>query len=118
LLCLVLVWILAGIVAWRSARPGAWSAGWGWTVATLLLLLAVLVVSWSATFARLDGSARAVVLDPSVDVLAGPGENNASLFTVHEGLTVEVLSERESWVQVSLPNGYNGWVPRGALGVV
>ena len=49
------------------------------------------------------------------DVLAGPGENNATLFTVHEGLTLEVRSERQDWVQVSLPNGLNGWVRRGAV---
>ena len=59
-----------------------------------------------------------MVLDDSVEVLAGPGENNASLFTVHEGLTLTVRSERPGWVQVSLPNGLNGWVPRTVLGFV
>ena len=58
----------------------------------------------------------AIVLDEVVDVLAGPGHNNATLFTVHEGLTVEVRGELGAeWVQVSLPNGLNGWLPSDVL---
>lgn len=115
---LALFWGLAGIVAWRTSRPGGWSPAWGWTVAGLMAALCVVTASWYATVTHLEGAPLAVVIESSVDVLAGPGENNASLFTVHEGLTVEVRSERENWVQVSLPNGLNGWVPRGAVGLV
>ena len=35
-----------------------------------------------------------------------------------EGLDVEVWGEREEWIQVRLPNGVSGWVPRGAVEVV
>lgn len=115
---LVLVWITAGLVAWRSARPGGWNAGSGWTLASLLLLAAIAIFSWSTTHARLQGTRLAVVLGDTVEVLAGPGQNNASLFTVHEGLTLEVRAERQEWVQVSLPNGLHGWIPRDALGFV
>jgi hypothetical protein len=113
-----LIWLAAAIVAWRSARPGGWTAGWGWAIAGLVVAFLVVTVSWYSTFARVEGTRLAVVLEESVDVLAGPGENNASLFTVHEGLTIEVRSERESWLQVSLPNGLNGWVPRRSVGLV
>jgi len=75
-------------------------------------------ISWLVTWERLEGERLAVVLDPAVEVLAGPGENNASLFTVHEGLTLTIRAERPDWVQVSLPNGLNGWIPRTALGFV
>jgi tetratricopeptide (TPR) repeat protein len=118
LLAVALVWAAAGVIAWRSSKPGGWSPAWGWTLAALVLAASIAGLSWSTTLHRLEGAPLAVVLDPAVDVLAGPGENNAALFTVHEGLTVEVRSEREDWVQVSLPNGLNGWVPRKALGVV
>jgi len=59
-----------------------------------------------------------VVQNEAVDVLAGPGPNNPTLFTVHEGLTLEVRSIREGWLQVSLPNGLNGWIDARALGIV
>ena len=77
-----------------------------------------MTLSWYTTFERLEGTRRAVVLGDAVDVLAGPGQNNASLFTVHAGLTLEVRAERQEWIQVSLPNGLHGWIPRDALGFV
>ena len=90
----------------------------GWTLAALVLAASLTALSWGGTWQRLEGERVAVVLAASVEVLAGPGENNASLFTVHEGLTLTVRSERPDWVQVSLPNGLNGWIPRAALGFV
>jgi tetratricopeptide (TPR) repeat protein len=115
---LALVWLVAALVAWRSSRPGGWNASAGWTLAGLLLLLALCAASWLGTRSRLEGAPMAVVLSPSVEVRAGPGENNAVLFTVHEGLSLEVRSERQDWIQVSLPNGLNGWVPGDAVGKV
>jgi len=118
LVFLTLLWGIAGLVTWASIRPSGWSAWVGWTLATLVLAAALTVLSWLVTWQRLEGERIAVVLHASVEVLAGPGENNASLFTVHEGLTLTVRSERPDWVQVSLPNGLNGWIPRTALGIV
>lgn len=115
---LALAWAVAGLVAWRTARPGGWNAAAGWALAALLFAGALGVVSWYTTWMRLEGVRRAVVLEPSVEVLAGAGANNATVFIVHEGLTVEVRQEQREWVQVSLPNGLHGWVPRDALGFV
>lgn len=118
LVFLALIWIIAGLVTWATIRPSGWTAAVGWTLAVLVLAASLTALSWLVTWQRLEGERIAVVLDDSVEVLAGPGENNASLFTVHEGLTLTVRSERPGWVQVSLPNGLNGWVPRAVLGFV
>lgn len=115
---LVLVWLVASLVGWRSSRPGGWNAAAGWILASALFLLAALGASWLSTRDRLEGVPLAVVLASSVEVRAGPGENNAVLFTVHEGLALEVRSERQDWIQVSLPNGLNGWVPGDSVGKV
>ncbi len=115
---LVLCWVACGIAVAGWARPAGWTAAKGWGLAVVLALLTGVAASWYGTLARLEGTSRAVVLQKVVQVLAGPGGNNASLFTVHEGLTVEVRSERPGWVQVSLPNGLNGWIPRDAIEVI
>ena len=109
-LFLGLVWIIAILVAAKLSRKGGWSSGASWTVASLLVAVLLVAASWYATYERLEGRAEAVVLDEAVEVLAGPGENNPTLFTVHEGLVLEVRAERRTWVQVSLPNGLNGWI--------
>ena len=112
---LALGWLLVGVVAWCSSRPGGWKVRNGWTLAVLLLLLLFVASSWYATLERLDGQPSAVVLDDVVEVLAGPGLQNPALFTVHEGLTLEIRSERDEWLQVSLPNGLNGWIAKGSV---
>lgn len=118
LACLVLVWLVAGVVAWCSARPGGWSPAAGWLLAALLLALSTGAISWRVTYQRLEGKQLAVVLESAVEVLAGPDENNATLFTVHEGLTLEIRAQRGEWLQASLPNGLNGWLPRDSVGEV
>jgi SH3-like domain-containing protein len=84
-------------------------------LAALLLVLVASVSSWYATVGRLDRDRTAVVLDDVVEVLAGPGYNNPALFTVHEGLTLQIRAEREEWLQVSLPNGLNGWIAKESV---
>ena len=115
---LIVVWAVCGVLTWAGARPGGFNPRVGWTLAVLVLIGTAVGVSWITTYDRLVGEQRVVVLDPAVEVLAGPGENNASLFTVHEGLTMEVRGERGEWVQVSLPNGLNGWIRRAVVGFV
>ncbi len=108
------VWLVAAIVAWCGSRAGGFTPGWGWTLAGTVLATALVVLSWRASWSRLEGTPRAVIVKPSVEALAGPGLNNASLFTLHEGTAVTIESERESWLQVALPNGLSGWVVRDA----
>jgi hypothetical protein len=108
------VWLIAAIVTWCGSRSGGFTPMWGWTLAGLILVSALVFLSWRASWSRLEGTPRAVILKPSVEALAGPGLNNAALFTLHEGTAVTIESEREGWLQVSLPNGLTGWVVRDA----
>jgi tetratricopeptide (TPR) repeat protein len=114
-MALATAWIVFALVAWCFSRPGGWSAAYGWMLAALLLVLVISVSSWYATVGRLDRDSSAVVLDDVVEVLAGPGYNNPALFTVHEGLTLQIRAEREEWLQVSLPNGLNGWIAKESV---
>jgi tetratricopeptide (TPR) repeat protein len=115
---LALLWIIAALLSIGLLKPGRWRAVHGWALAALILALALCCASWHASYQRLEGRRMAVVLDHSVEVLAGPAENNPALFTVHEGLTLEVRSTRQDWIQVSLPNGLNGWLAAESVGLL
>jgi hypothetical protein len=115
---LVLVWVLVAIVVRGLARPAGFTPATAWSAVAAAVLLVVTFLSWSATSVRLEGSGRAVVLAAQVQVLSGPSGNNPVLFTIHEGSALDVRAERDEWIQVSLPNGLNGWVPRDAVGIV
>ncbi len=59
-----------------------------------------------------------IVLIEKADVLSGPGDNNATLFSIHEGLKVRVQNELDKWFQMSLENGWNGWIRKEAIGMI
>jgi len=114
LLALVGFWLAAGIVTWCGSRSGGFTPGWGWGLTGVLLLTVLAALSARSTWSRLDGTPRAVILKPSIEALAGPGLNNTTRFTLHEGTAVEVRTELPGWFQVALPNGQTGWVETDA----
>jgi tetratricopeptide (TPR) repeat protein len=117
-LIVVLAWVIAALLAWGLSRQGRFGPGHGWILAALLLVLALVGLSWWDSYERLELRQLAVVQAPAVELVAGPGPSNPSLLTIHEGLTVRILDEREGWVQVSLPNGINGWIDARTIGRV
>jgi hypothetical protein len=97
------------------SRPGKFGPLHGWPLAALATLIVLAGLSWWDTYERLESRELAVVMAPAAEIVAGPGPSNPSLLTVHEGLTVVVLDDRGDWIQVSLPNGINGWIATRAI---
>jgi tetratricopeptide (TPR) repeat protein len=63
-------------------------------------------------------SAYAIIFEPSVDVRSEPSGDSTRLFVIHEGLKVATESDVNGWVEVVLPDGNKGWVPKDALTVI
>ncbi len=59
-----------------------------------------------------------VVIEQKVDIRSGPGPENVTVFTIHEGIKVRVLGAANGWYQISLPNGWNGWLQQKELRVL
>ena len=59
-----------------------------------------------------------IITEQRVDIRSGPGLENITVVTVHEGIKVSVRGEANGWYQVGLPNGWNGWLPRDALRIL
>lgn len=115
---LVLAWFAWAVLAWGLAEPGRFRALHGWILAGLVAALAVTSTAWYVTHRQLVTMQVAVVLSSQAAVLAGPGENNAQLATVPEGLELEVWGKRPDWVNVRLPNSVSGWIAEDAVGLV
>lgn len=112
----LLVGCLTGIrIASRSARLRRLAVR---GIAAALLPLLLTGATFAVKLYRTATIVQGVVLQDRVDVRSGPGQDNTTLFTVHEGLKVRIRNEQGSWYQVSLDNGLNGWVPAVALGVI
>ncbi len=80
----------------------------GCTVTGILFLLAACSLSWKV-YER-DYRKNAIVVEQKVDVRSGPGNENITVFTIHEGLKVRVLRSSDGWYQIGLPNGWSGWL--------
>ena len=84
-------------------------------------LLAFFLLVGSSNVFRIYQSAtdlEAVILTEKADVLSGPGPDNPTLFSIHEGLKVRVQSQLNDWSQISLENGWTGWIKTADLGMI
>lgn len=113
--CLLLFAFAAGFVfvrqaAWRRVLIGG---------AALSLLLTVLSVSLAAyRVHEVTDRSQAIIMLPKVDVLGEPRQGSTTVFVLHEGTKVGVLSEQNGWYEVKLSSGSVGWAPPGALVVI
>lgn len=53
---------------------------------------------------------QAIIFGPSVVVKVSPDSKSNSLFVIHEGLKVDVLSTNNDWIRIRLANGNEGWI--------
>jgi tetratricopeptide (TPR) repeat protein len=85
----------------------------GSLLAGILFIASAGALAWK-TYDR-DFRTKAIVVEEKADVRSGPGLENMTVFPVHEGLKVRVHRATEGWFQISLPNGWTGWIPQQAI---
>jgi tetratricopeptide (TPR) repeat protein len=114
------LFIIANIllaIYWLVRNPRfASSALIGCLVAGFALLLAAGSLSWKIYVS--ENRKEGVVIEQKVDIRSGPGTENITVFTIHEGLKVRVLGSGNGWHQISLPNGWSGWLPQSCLRIL
>lgn len=116
-------WLLLWIYLPAMVSVGAWMLGHEprmqrlarFAAITLLVLLAPVAGLLVVRLSSEASESGAVVMDQKVEGRSGPDEGHATLFTIHEGLKVQVRNESGDWAQVLLPNGLNGWVPASSV---
>lgn len=74
----------------------------------IFFVLSVCSLAWK-TYDR-DFRKKGVVIEQKTDVRSGPGVRNIAVFAIHEGLKVRVHGSNNGWIQISLPNGWTGWI--------
>jgi len=88
-------------------------------LSALLLLLTIISVAFTAAgYNELRNEQYAVLLADKIQVKSGPSTNNPTLFILHEGVKMKIEGEQDNWMRISLPNGYNGWIPADSIGII
>ena len=61
---------------------------------------------------------QAVILVERTDLHEAPDMDSISDLAIHEGLVVDILQQRNNWIEIRLPNGTRGWVPAEVTGEI
>jgi tetratricopeptide (TPR) repeat protein len=56
-----------------------------------------------------------IIMEEKVSAYSGPGEDNARLFDLYEGMEVMMKQSEHGWTRVVLKNGLSGWIPGESL---
>jgi len=110
--CMALYWAAAifGTVLIVSSSGKARRAFRALLYAALIFL--VLSIPFAAVRVKRDLlTPRAVIMAESVTARSGPGEDNAALFDLHQGVDVVVGQCESGWCRVSAAGGFIGWIP-------
>ncbi|MBI3892705.1 MAG: BatD family protein [Candidatus Wallbacteria bacterium] len=70
---------------------------------------------WTGTRVYEESIPRAIVMEKEVKATSGPGADATVVFAIHEGTKLTVLRRSDRWIQISLANGYSGWVPEDTV---
>ena len=115
----LLLWVASAIaigalVVWRALprRTAVRNGAIAMSATTLISLLLLLSMLYSN-----PNDDSAVVLESTVDVMSGPGEQYETEFTLHSGAQVRLVDSRQGWVRIALPGGddLQGWAPSNAV---
>jgi tetratricopeptide (TPR) repeat protein len=68
-----------------------------------------------ASWAVVTSKERAVVVQPELTLLSGPGPEYKEIAAVHDGLEVTVREQRPGYVLVQIPGGDGGWVESSSV---
>jgi uncharacterized protein YgiM (DUF1202 family) len=81
----------------------------------LLIFWVITGVSFGLKWCQLKTDDRPVILQPEVNVLAGPDSQDIILFKLHSGTVVQVERSEDGWALVRLPDKKRGWVKNNAM---
>lgn len=85
---------------------------------TLGFLFLIFACSLSWKIYNREYRKEGIVIEQKVDVRSGPGAENITVFTIHEGSKVRIHESNNGWQQISLPNGWSGWLQQKDLRIL
>ncbi|MFZ0392146.1 MAG: tetratricopeptide repeat protein [Calditrichia bacterium] len=98
--------------SWGLRRGLLWLAGI--TGIVMLFWAYILLIR----FQDYHSNRQAVLLEPAASVFSAPDDNSTQVFVLHEGVTVELEEQRDTWMKISLPDGKSGWLNSDKIGII
>jgi tetratricopeptide (TPR) repeat protein len=95
-----------------------------WRVSLFVIACIVFVISiLSIAFACLQKSNvnrkdEAIMLQKIITVKSTPDMSGTDLFTVHEGIKIQITDKAGNWLEVRFSNGDKGWIKEEAVEII
>ncbi len=114
----LLLWLVSAaamglLIVWRGIprrnvlRNGA--------VAASVVTFAMFIVLLTMLYANPNDDSG-VIVETTVDVMSGPGDQYETEFTLNSGAQVRLVDTRQGWVRIALPgDDLQGWAPSNAV---
>lgn len=103
-------WVVRGNSIRKLIHRGAWAL-------TVLLIVSLSLLVLRARDDSMD--LNAILMVTEAEILSAPADGTGKLlFTLHEGTKVRILRSLENWYEISAGKDKQGWVKKGALGVI
>ncbi|MFQ5649337.1 MAG: tetratricopeptide repeat protein [bacterium] len=64
---------------------------------------------------EIESTEEAILLPEKIDVKSAPGEAGTDVFTLHEGVKVQIQDRSLDWVKIRLADGKIGWVKEAMI---
>ena len=64
---------------------------------------------------KIEQRNHAIVFCPRVTVKSSPAESGTDLFLIYEGLKVEITDSLNTWKEIKLADGNEGWLPDSCI---
>jgi tetratricopeptide (TPR) repeat protein len=61
---------------------------------------------------------EAIIMDKILTVKSTPDVSGTNLFTVHEGIKVQITDKAGNWIEIRFPDGNKGWINKDAVEVI
>ncbi|VAW24789.1 Aerotolerance protein BatE [hydrothermal vent metagenome] len=82
----------------------------------LLFVVTLFTFSFSSKQSKkIKGHKYAIVFCPRVTVKSSPSSTGTDLFLIHEGLKVEISDSLDTWREIRLADGNQGWLPDSCI---
>ncbi len=98
------------------------SAGWRkgfFSIACISFIFLFLSIVFSILQTKsANRTDEAIIMQKILTVKSTPDTSGTDLFTVHEGLKVQITDQAGSWIEVRFANGNKGWIPSESVEII
>jgi len=109
----ILMMIMAGIFFLSRTTGIKKSSFW---IGILMLLTTLLSFNFASSQKnKIEGHNFAIITQPSITIKSSPSDGGTDLFLIHEGLKVQIKDSLDTWYEIKIADGNQGWLPKKSL---